>query len=184
MEQNQVNTHESLLALVQAKKAEGGCKPVISDLTLDDYRQISNADVVFDYQIRATTPELYWRQEKAGQVPFVLTGLSYRKSVYKSDVSGHLGELELGLSCAVLGYDVERDGQGEPITKETEINGEKVTEYNLITKDDQGKALEPRVAMVFKPQFGIAYSKQAYARRKDVDQLNLVPGQGVPLVDL
>lgn len=175
-----MNTH-LFTKMKTASLEAGGVQRAISTVSADKYASIENSTKVLSVVVPWEHGKSIYREERQGSHrPCVATFLDFNVSIFKSRVRESIGDLAEGVSIDIYGYDVETDGEGKPIFKTEEINGEEVTSLTLITQDEEGNPLEPQFLMSFRPQWGVDRTKQWYSRLRDQDMLNLVPSKGVP----
>lgn len=164
---------KNLLELVKQAQTNG-TKKVISETKVEEYTAIPNSIALSVISVPFETPKLLERSVSgAVTTPCVATSLEYKVSAFKSQARESLGDLTKGCSIEIHGYDVVTDAHGCPVLDE---NGN----YKPILSNEDGSDKEPFSLMEFRPQFGVNYNKQSFARLKDTDMLNLVPNRGVP----
>lgn len=162
-----------LLELVKQAQ-ETGTKKVVSETKVEEYTAIPNSIALSIISVPFETPKLLERSVSGSlTTPCVATEIQYKVSAFKSQARESLGELTKGCSIEIHGYDVITDADGVPVLDE---NGN----YKLVTSNEDGSDKEPFSLMEFRPQFGVNYNKQSFARLQGVDMLNLVPNRGVP----
>lgn len=163
-----------------------------TEKSVEDYKSIPNNQTIHEVQVPYSENRLLWRQEPNGtKVPCRASWIAYNTAIFKSKVRETFGLLVKGTSIYIVGYDVAMHANGTIMTedipnplhnaedKESE-EPETIRVPKLITEDKDGKPLEPKILMTFRPQFGTDLSKQKFTRLKDRDMLNLVPNIGVP----
>jgi hypothetical protein len=175
--------NEKLLAKIRASKEHGPMK-AISESSAEDYAALENSVKVLSVVIPWKSGKPIYREERGVHKAFYATFVDFNVSVFKSRVKETLGDLAEGASIDIFGFDVEVDGQGNPVyTTEKAADGTEFQALKLITEDEQGTPLEPKFGMSFRPQMGVDRTKQWFARLRDQDMLNLVPNKGVPRKD-
>jgi len=164
---------KNLLELVKQAQTNG-TKKVISETKVEEFTAIPNSIALSVISVPFETPKLLERSVSGTlTTPCVATEIRYKVSAFKSQARESLGELTKGCSIEIHGYDVVTDADGIPLLDE---NGN----YKPMTSNEDCTDKEPFSLMEFRPQFGINYNKQSFARLQGVDMLNLVPNRGVP----
>lgn len=172
--------NQELLAKLKSAQ-EKGIQKAVSAVKADDYAELSNSQKVLDIVVPWETGKLIWREERGVQIHTCATFLSYNNTIFKSRVASEIGDLALGASIDLYGFDIEVDGEGKPIFDITKDDkGQEVKAVRLITTDENGNDIEPKLLMSFRPQWGVDRTKQWFSRLRDQDMLNLVPNKGVP----
>lgn len=171
--------NKDLLSRITKAQSEGVIK-TISPTTVDEYAERENSWLLTNIIVPWATGKQLWRDENGSHIPCVATYISFNTSAFLSRVSTAIGDLVEGCSINIFGYDIERDAQGQVIFDTTEEDGKEIKTLRIITKDEQGNALDPHELMIFRPQWGIDRTKQTWSRLRDQDMLNLVPNRGVP----
>ena len=164
---------KNLLELVKQAQ-QNGTQRVISETKVEEYTAIPNSIALSVISVPFGAPKLLERSISGSlTTPCVATSLEYKVSAFKSQGRETLGDLTKGCSIEIHGYDVVTDSDGVPVLDE---NGN----YKPIVSNEDGSDKEAFSLMEFRPQFGVNYNKQTFARLKDTDMLNLVPNRGVP----
>lgn len=180
-------TQEALLALFNQSKE--GVKPVISDVSAEEYNAMENSVPISLFQVPYKDGKNVWRQDRGNtKVPCQVTSLVYRRSLIKSTAKDSFGDLIKATSIDIMGYDVVRDVDNNPLFTEVPnpLAGqagqpETIKQYELITMAEDGVTpLEPKKLMEFRPAFGLDTNKSVYNRPRDADMLVMVPNMGVP----
>lgn len=176
-------SQEALKALVLDRTTNGPIKS-ISEKSIEDYKETSDTQVLYSHIVKWEDNELLYREHLNVIHPCVPTFLDFNTVAFKSTTRANLGELAVGTSITVFGYDVEADGEGKPIQdKVTNKIGDQDVEtevYRLITEDEHGNKLEPKKLMTFRPTFGTDYNKQNFNRLRFEDVLAIIANVGVP----
>jgi hypothetical protein len=68
----------------------------------------------------------------------------------------------------------------DQLTELLNVTPTSVREFELMTTDKDGNHIEPQILMIFRPQWGVNRTKQAFNRLRTRDMINLVPNRGVP----
>lgn len=173
-----------------ARVKQEGTKSSTCELPVETFAKMQNALTLAEFVVPYSEDrEIYRAVDNRGliHVPCQALQIVFKDSAIKSQVAETFGKDVEGISVDIVGYDIERDGEGKPIHEEvpnplagTEGQPDTVKVPKLITQDENGNALEPKVLMSWRPQMGINRSKPAYGRLKNQDMLNLVPSRGVP----
>ena len=164
---------QNLLNLVKQAQ-QNGTKKVISETKVEEFTAIPNSIALSVISVPFETPKLLERSVSGTlTTPCVATEIQYKVSAFKSQARETLGDLTKGCSIEIHGYDVVTDADGVPVLDED-------GNYKPITSNEDGSDKEASSLMEFRPQFGVNYNKQSFARLKDTDMLNLVPNRGVP----
>ncbi len=173
--------NEKLMNKIKAVQS-GGLMKAVSETSAEDYAALDNSVKVLSIVIPWKSGKPIYREERGVHKAFYATLLDFNITVFKSRVKETLGDLAEGASIDLYGFDVEVDGQGNPVMVDEIIDNTPVQSLKLITEEN-GVPLEPRFGMAFRPQMGTDRTKQWFARLRDQDMLNLVPNKGVPRKD-
>lgn len=180
---------------------------VTSHLTVEDYAKYQNKATILEVRVPFVSTRLLRRQDNDGtKIPCRATEIGYNCAIFKSKRRETFGMAVPGASIFIYGYDIAKDASGgfqttdipnplkeagraqvtDQILTQEEFDEQygalpdTIKEPVLITQDADGKPLEPKVLMIFRPQWGIDQSKQRQTQLKNADMLNLVPNIGVP----
>ncbi len=130
-------------------------------------------------------PKPVSRSENRSFIRAMALSLAFTNTAFKSRAQYEFGEFVEGVSIDIMGHDLECDTEGNPLLVTEEITDEAgdkqtITKTVMMTEDEEGNPLEPKVLMSFRPQWGVDYSRNASGSPKGKNMLNLVPSRGVP----
>lgn len=181
------SVHEALQAKLALKK-EVGVKEVTSDLKVEDYLKMANAEKIISYTVPWQSPKVLMRAATGRTlVPCMALALEFSTAIFKSSVREEIGQLREGVSVDVMGFDIARDAEGKPLLAEGSTEDNPI--FIPIDMDENDNPISPKALMTFRLNFGVDRDKSSYNRLRNQDQLNLsahnsVPRKNVTVTDL
>jgi hypothetical protein len=162
--------------LARVKQAVGNPTRAVSETSVDQFAATENAVTLSEVIVNWEQGMQLTRVEKrTSQVPCFGTFLSFNISAFKSAAHGAVGDLVLGHSVDVYGYDIATDAEGRPLIERIPVEGSDETQEAivLITEDENKNPIEPKKLLGFKPYYGTDRNKDFTHRPKYMDMLAL-----------